>query len=533
MNGCEAAMTNERLAKACRTVRRACPALPVTAIRWMHLKHPFHHVQEALLRGDGRLERTQQTPDVHAADLGRWAVKRGSRTVLVKRLGQSMVYALLLVWRLARLRARLRRDAAALQRRRFDVILKTCCFGPDRPLGDQDFYFGDLQQRLAQRRTQALLLCGDVRGGDWAAFARAHLSTGEHARLPELCLIHPLVPLRVLGQQWRACLRLRRLAARITDPLVKRVSLLASEDCLAPDTAWASLAFWIGRQAVQRWRPRAFATLYEGHAWELCARWGAKTADPSCLTIGYQHTAVFRESLALLAPAAEGKGVRTVPDVVLGLGQRPLDLMRPGHARHRTRLVRFGSFRFQPRPAAGPAPVARRTVLVTPEGIASEMKILFTIAHACARRLPSYTFVLRCHPEVPMERALRLLDVELAREPNIVLSEGRRIEEDFARASALLYRGSSAVMYAILDGLLPIYVPVAGMRDRDPLFALEAWRERGAAPDEVAGILERAAQSPAEQRRAAWTEAARYVQAYTGPVDQEGIDAFLHELGTR
>ncbi len=526
----------ERLAQALRTVRRACPALPVTAIRWMHLKHPFHQLQEALLRGDGWLAWTEQAAGLEV-DLGRWAVNRRSRTALATRIGHSLVYALLLVWRLARLRLLLHREAARLRQRPFDLIVKTCCFGPGRLPSDQDFYFGDLQQQVAQRGVRMLLLCGDVHGGDWMAFARAHLSTGELARLPELCLVHPLVPLRLLLQQWQACVRLRRVAARASDPLVRRVSRLASQDCLAPDTAWASLAFWIGGQAVRTWRPRAFLTLYEGRAWELCARWGAKAADASCLTIGYQHTAVFRESLALLSPAPEGKRVRMVPDIVLGLGDSALALLRFGHARYGARLMRFGSFRFQSRATAGtpppqpgwcggPAPAIRRTVLVAPEGIPSEVKILFSFASACARRLPQYTFVLRCHPEVPMARALRLVDAALARQPNIVLSEGR-IEEDFARSSALLYRGSSAVMYAILAGLLPIYVPVEGMRDRDPLFALEAWRARAATADGVAAILARHEAAPA----ATWGEAARYVQAYTGPVEQAGIDAFLASAG--
>ena len=521
----------ERLHQALRTVRRLCPALPVTAIRWMHLKHPFHQMQEALLRGDGWLEWLQATGPSRA-DLGRWAVRRGSRSALAKRLAQSVVYALVLVWRLASVRVLLHREAAALKRRRFDLVLKTCCFGPDRPLGDQDFYFGDLQQRLARRGLRTLLLCGDVRGGDLAVFVRAHVSTGEPARLPELCLVHPLTPLRVLAQQLRACLRLRRVAARAAGPLIKRISLLASQDCLAPDTAWASLFYYIGRQAVRTWRPRAFVTPYEGHAWELCVRWGAKTADAACLAVGYQHTAVFRESLALLAPAGEGKRVRTAPDVVLGLGERTLDLMRAGHARYRTRLLRFGSFRFQSRAVLGPAPALRRTVLVAPEGIASEMQLLFTFALACARRLPSHTFVLRCHPEVPMARALQLVGADLARQPNMVLSD-RPIEEDFARADALLYRGSSAVLYAVLAGLLPIYVPVDGMRDRDPLFALEAWRKRGATADAVAEILACHQRTPSDVAEAAWAAAARYVQAYTGPVDDQGIDALLESTGLK
>ena len=518
-----------RLAQALHRVKQACPMVPVLGIRWMHLRHPLHPVQEALLRGAGwRAWLERRGP---ARERRRWAGGRWEYAMLLRRVAHSVITLGVLMVRLIRLRAALWRELSALSRERFEVVLRTMCFGPARLANDQDFYFGDLQQRLEARGVRTLLVCRDVKETpDWVAYARGHMTRLPVARLPELALVPLSAPLALWGQQLVACARLRRLARRLEDPAAKRAARLASQDCLAPDSALSALAYWAGRAIVQRWHPQAIGTLYEGHAWETCARLGIKRADPACRTIGYQHTVVFSESLALLAPDREA-GERTVPDVVLGLGPVPINLMRPGHAPHGTAFVRFGSFRYRPVRVEAPADPARRTVLVTPEGLTPEVERLFRFVAACAAQLPHDTFILRCHPEVPMEQALRLLPDGLLDLPNIVRSDRRTIEEDFPRASILLYRGSSAVLYAVLHGLRPVYYEAPDTRECDPLYAMPGWRQRCATPEGLAARLQADAAQPAAERAAEWRAAAAYVEGCTGPVDAASVDALLAAVG--
>lgn len=467
---------------------------------------------------------------------GRRSAKKGEGwnggigLTFVRRIVSCLLYAVSLTFRLLVLRVVLQRQLASLRRQPFDLIAKTCCFGSEQPLGNRDFYYGDLQQRLAKRGVRMLLLCGNVLGGSWIAFGKAHLSISAMAHLPELSLLHPFAPIGLAWQQLRACLRLHRLAARSSDPLTRQICFLASEDCFHSSTTMAALGFWIGRAAVQTWQPRAFMTFYEGHAWEQCLRWGAKSVRTGCLTVGYQHTMVFRESLALITPPADLAG-RSLPDLVLCLGQASLNLLQPGHTHYPSRLLRFGSFRCQTAAADQPADPHRRTVLVTPEGIASEVHVLFSFAVECARRMPFYTFVLRCHPEVPMPRALDLLGVDLRRLPNIILSEHKDIEEDFARSYAILYRGSTAVLYAILRGLLPINLRGKALGDGDPLFRLQSWRRHVTTPEEVAALLAQDARAPWEQREVEWKIAADYVRLYIEPVGDNRVETFLRMVG--
>ncbi|OGW92364.1 MAG: hypothetical protein A3D28_02795 [Omnitrophica bacterium RIFCSPHIGHO2_02_FULL_63_14] len=515
-----------RLAAALNTVRRLCPELPVLAIPWMHMSHPIHKTQERFLRGEG-------FGDPAAPQTGGrqgWAASLRSSIRVAGLVSYSALYAMWLSHRLARLQLCLRREIAGLKRKHFDLIAKTWCFGVERPRDDRDFYYGDLQAKSARRGVQMLLLCGDVTGCDWKTFAQGQLSTEPLCRIPELSLVHPFRPIQMLAQQLRSALRLRRLGARMSDPLTKEICRQAGEDCLSAAVTRLGLLFWVAQTAVRRWQPRAFVTLYEGRGWERCAWLGVKAAGFPCRTVGYQHTVVFRECLSLTQPSPDGPE-GSLPDVVLCLGQAPLELMRLGHERYGVRMMNFGSFRHRGATAKHAADPARRTVLVTPEGIASEVKFLFSFASACAQRLPGYRFILRSHPELPMRRALELAGCRVGRHSNMVVSENRSIDEDFARASVLMYRGSSSVLYAIANGLLPIFVSAETAINSDPVYALNTWRKCCGTPDEAVNLLRHYEQAPVEEREAEWRAAAQYVQDYLIPVEDARIEQFFKDVG--
>lgn len=508
----------ERLADSLYAVRRLCPRLAVLAIQWMHPKHPIHLVHERLMRGGGMTKKG-------VAEMGQvrgWLVWRVTRCCLY-----TVYLSFLLTW----LRWKLRREISASKQQRFEVIAKTWCFGTERPADDLDFYYGDLQRRLRERNVRMLLLCGNASTSwNWNAFAKAHVSTSGLCRLPELCLVHPFAPFSMAFQQILTSIRLRRLSVNASKSLIRRICDIASRDSLHPSTTRNGLFFWLGKEVVETWHPQVFMTLYEGHGWEKCSWWGAKEVDARCKTVGYQHTVIFRETLSLTRPCIDIKE-RSLPDLVLGLGKVTVDLMRGEHQRHGTKLIPFGSFRYQEVCSDRPANPTLRSVLVTPEGLPSEAKALFTFAYECARLLPSYTFILRSHPVLPMNLVLKTLSVDVTSQPNIVISDLEDITQDFKRSSVLIYRGSSVVLYAILHGLFPINVRIENLIDTDPLYMLESWRKICTAPMEFADILEQYERTPVEQLEAEWRTAVSYVKNYTIRVEEGRIDQFLAEVG--
>ena len=509
--------TYERLVAALNNVRQSCPTLPVLSIMWMHPKHPIHDVHEVLM---GR------RPAARVSGLLRRIAASNWRAL---RLPACAANAVRLSFKLAFLRARERRKIDVLRRRTFDIVAKTWCFGLQRPSGDNDFYYGDLQQRFARRGKRMLLLCGDTNAGEWQTFADAILASQDSERIPELCLASPLAPLIMFRLQLQSSRTLRGMAAHATDPLVERVARMASLDVLSPTVTQTGLFFWIGQEVVRTWRPRAVITLYEGHGWEKCMWWGAKSQDPACKTIGYQHSVVFPEALSLTRPFVDVKE-RSVPDLVLSLGEATCNLMRPGHEEHNSRVIPFGTFRYDGRFAGSAAPAGRRYVLVIPEGLPFEIKTLFKFAYECARLLPSYTFVLRCHPNYPIAEALSDLGLNVLDLPNVQASDRKDIHADFAKSSIVLYRGSSAVLYGVLAGLFPVYLHADEKFDSDPLYALQSWRKVCSTPEQFAELVDDYENMSAAKRDVEWQTAATYVSEYAVPVDEQRLDAFLAEI---
>lgn len=495
------------LAEALAAMRRRFPGVIPAAIHWGYVKHPLQPEQHDLL----------QAPP---------SMRRGKSMLNPLSVGLTVLRGLYLAGLCLFVRWTARRTLRALSERRFPVIIKTWMFG-SQPPGGPDFYFGDLPERLRSRGIDVLLLCGNAGARSWRAFSRTYASAAFPARVPELALVPWWAPLGIAWAQIAAARDLRRAAHHERDPLQREILAAAAWASLRGQTATNALYFSLGAASVRRWHPGMLMTLLEGHAWERCFWRGVKTADPSCQTVGYQHTVLHPYNFAVLKPEpdpVEGP----VPEVVLCLGERSQRQMSAWE-RGGARVLRFGSFRRPPQAASAPASRDRRAVLVTPEGRTEEVKRLFAFAVECARLLPDHRFILRAHPDLPMSEALRIAAVPPL--VNIVLSEGRPIQDDFERAAWILYRGSSAALYAILAGLRPVYADIDTFII-DPLSDLGGWRRACRTTAEFAEVVRAREATPSDRESLEWRDAVAYAEAYVDDVGDDAIDQLMSAIGT-
>jgi hypothetical protein len=487
-------------------IRRLCPDLPVLAIAWMHIKHPLHPVQKNLLESQSEPRRSIY----------------GTFWTLTIAASRCIAYGLYLGFRIAQAKRMLRSEIETLRSQRFDVVLKTWGFSTELAAKSSDFYYGDLQQKFSDQGMRAIALCGNAGSLPTTPFAKAYTSTQNPARLYEYALIDASNPLDMAFQQIKALFRLFSILYKARNPLLREALWASTQGVLDSQTTRDALHYTVSAAAVRCWNPSIYMTLYEGHGWEKCAWWGAKSAKPSCLTVGYQHTVLFPEALAMLQPSIDIRA-RSLPDRVLSIGTIPRDLLKPTHEPHACALSVLGSFRYQASTITMPSAADRPWILVTPEGLPDEMIGLFDFTYRAAKAIPEATFVIRTHPAAPLETVLAQLPADFLKIPNILVSKEKDIAADFQRCSFLLYRGSSTVLYAILQGLRPIYLQIPGKIDTDPLYNLNLWRLQGVSEGDLAGIITQESHLNPAKREADWQEARDYISRYTMPFQIEGL----------
>ncbi len=436
-----------------------------------------------------------------------------------------------MVFRISWLRWQCKEAFRRLKDQKFELLAKTWVFGGRKEREEDDFYYGDLQKRLQESHVSMLLLCGNVIGKDWKAYVASHTRTSPLSRLPDLCFVPPWHALQVVCEQVVASFRLWFHWNKEQDSLLKRVLGQAAVDVLREQTLANSLHYWIGREAVKIWNPKMFLTFYEGHAWERCLWLGVRAENPDCKVAGYQHTVILPHAYEQLTPSMDRcKGFS--PDIIFCSGPESVDMMRSSHAERATTLIPFGSFR-------SPSFISRdcfsdfshKGILVIPEGMLSEAVILFNFAIRLSSLLPQYRFIFRSHPLLPFEEVKSQLALEKGiLPPNIEISNFKAMHDDCSRVSAVLYRGSSAVLQTIAEGLKPFYLHKEGEAMIDPLFRLHVWRESVDSPEAFVSRLRAFELSPAEQLQNSLQSAMHYAREYIAPVQQQSIDRFLEAL---
>lgn len=498
----------KRLEEVLSGIRARYPELAVQAIPWIRFKHPIHPTQMELAEGEEPRPRTTW---------GEWAF-------LPFRFLRCLFTAFHMTLQLAFLQYRLRSALTYFKKKRFELVAKTWAYPETLVPGQKDFYYGDLQLRLSEEGVRSLLLTGKPSEMEWRDFGKADAAESAPYQLPELCLVPLNAPAQSVFQQLPVSIRLLGETAAERDPFKRKVLFRAASDAMSPAVTAISLYYWVGREAARIWRPKAVLSLYEGYGWEDCLWKGVKEERPGCKTVGYQHTILLRHNLALLEPQPEGRKVSR-PDLVLCLGPRTEEMLRASH--RGCELFPFGTFRKVPSAARKEPSPERKTVVVVPTGYPDEATLLFDIAAQAARSLPAHRFILRSHPVLSFEQVLPLLKEDPSKLPNVEVSRTAPIEEDFARSSAALYRGSSSVLYGILYGLKPIFFSDGQFPDQDPLFEIDEWVERAASAEEVEERLRN--YSIAEPKAAArqWEPAAAYAASYTVPAGKESIDQLL------
>jgi hypothetical protein len=407
------------------------------------------------------------------------------------------------------------------------VILVSWLVHPDHAAQEDDFYFGPLQRSLESRGIRSLLLLRNQTGLPWTSLSEAVARSGYRGRV----LLPDVAPAgdewTALGAQFAARKRFDT-TKRLQEPELTPVLATWLRDQWPSTLASENLVLASQIEAIcRRCRPKIVVTLFEGHSWERCVWAAARAVDPRVTCAGYQHTVIRRRAHAVMRAIGHGKGWD--PDLILAAGETTRRRFSQSADLGSVPIVSIGTHRRPPMTAQRPS--NRDAVLVIPEGLDAECEHLFTFALEAARRDVARPFVLRMHPVLSFDRVAARLPPRSAWPPKVEISDRQRIEDDFSRCGACLYRGSSAALHAVLAGLKPHYVARADELTIDPMDDVPAWRTVVGEPEAFVRSLSATEAAPAEDRQRAWSQAAAYCSGYMQPFDDSQVDAILALAG--
>ena len=221
-------------------------------------------------------------------------------------------------------------------------------------------------------------------------------------------------------------------------------------------------------QLVIKIKPKFILTTYEGHALERILFAKARKINQEIMCIGYQHALVFKLQHAIRRNLASIYN----PDIIFTSGEIGKNQLEISRTLNGVKIDILGSNRgsnktheIKPESVIG----GKRTCLVIPEALHNECDLLFNLSLEYALKNKNINFIWRLHPLMSFESLLKANPRFNDLPSNIILS-GQSLEDDISTSEFVLYRGSTAVVKAVLSGLIPIYFSQENEMTIDPLY---------------------------------------------------------------
>lgn len=325
---------------------------------------------------------------------------------------------------------------------------------------------------------------------------------------------------------WKESNILKKLAKAELIPLKKNILMQASTEALSSSSLYVLRLAKQVEYLVRKNNYKAIIVTFEGHSWERLVFSTAKKFNKEIKCIGYIHSPLFKRQHAVRRSLAKDYN----PDIIWTSGLVQKKLLDKENAIKDIPKEVLGSNRCSNVPTKSNSIVKSKKVgeryklLVVPEGIMSEILLLFDYTLHCAMKNPKLSFVWRLHSLFSFD-ALTAQNEKYNQIPNNIEISENDLNSDIMRCQWVIYRGSSAVFQAVVAGLRPIYLHVLGEMKFDPLYGLNDWKIE---IDSTKDIFEIISKLPVEEEN--YLKALDYCLNYYMPFEKSTLNRIVSQL---
>lgn len=370
----------------------------------------------------------------------------------------------------------------AKQKQTVEVLIVSHMFEKDKGGASDDLYFGPVARTLSARGLGvAVLYISHVKNRPLFTVKLKTKSGVRRYVLGKTMTFRS--ELRFLVGLLRESKSLKSSSGKFVG-LEHLVRMAAAAEAFSPATFNALRIASQVEEMVTKLSPKCLLTTFEGHAWERVAFMKVHTVVPQLKCFGYQHSALFRLQHSISRPLDS----MADPDLIFSSGLVATRQLSDSWGEEKVLMI-----------GSPKAKVLRSSVekklksgnrcLVLPEGIESEAILLTAFCLECAVAMPDIVFVLRFHPAFDYQALLKSAPQFSRLSSNVEISTGQTIEFESSSATWAIYRGSTAIIAAVEQGVIPVYFARDDEMTIDPLFALEGGRQVIKTVDDMSQIV--------------------------------------------
>jgi len=237
------------------------------------------------------------------------------------------------------------------------------------------------------------------------------------------------------------------------------------------------------KEILSKANAKMVVTTYEGHSRERMIFKSAREVSAEITCVAYQNTVLTRLQHACMRDLDDIYN----PDIIATTGMVNKRRLENAQALHQASIINIGTIKGTVKENSK-IKQSSATCLVIPEAIESECVILCDFTKKCAEKFPDINFIWRFHPLLTYNELTTNHPGYYYLPDNISISSST-LDDDILSSNYAIYRGTSAIVEAAANNVIPVYLSVLGELSSDLLFELGDERPVIHSVDELVDVI--------------------------------------------
>lgn len=372
-----------------------------------------------------------------------------------------------------------------------------------------DFYFFDLPKKIAGTKKSSLQLYINFTNQTSRDITNRWKNRSVASKLlPSYLPIFQEIKIRSLLLKEA----INILKSKTISNFEKRLKYQAAVSSLSSATHSNYRLALLVQQYVKNNGVKRIFTTYEGHPWERLIFAMVRKVNSSVECIGYQHALIFRKQHSIRRKL----NINFEPDYILFSGKKGMNNFKAINYLASNRLILFGTNRIEP---VNNTPLkvkssSNKTFLMLSEGDLIECIPLTKFVLQLALKYTESKFIIRFHPITNINQVIQKCPLLRQNLPNVELSK-ESLQDDLNRSFFAIYRGSTTIVKAIQNGLVPLYYNKENEITIDPLFEIQEEKTNLSSIQDLSLIFNK----PLNQIEKSQSKLIEHVNDFFSPVD--------------